>query len=93
MQTDKQSVRQGEEFEVTISLENPLEVELTECELEIEGPGTLKPMEVKIKYVKDNEWNIILPFIMIGGPISMGIRWTWGKKMTNTVFQLWRVYH
>ena len=54
MQTDKQSVRQGEDFEVTISLENPLEVELTECELEIEGPGTQKPMEVKIKYVKRN---------------------------------------
>ena len=44
-------MRQGEDFEVTITMENPLEVQLTECELEIEGPGTQKSMELNIKYV------------------------------------------
>ena len=49
LQTDKESVKQGEEFEVTLSFTNPLDVPLTECEMELEGPGTHKAMKVPVK--------------------------------------------
>ena len=49
LQTDKESVKQGEEFEVTLSFTNPLDVALTECKMELEGPGTHKAMKVPVK--------------------------------------------
>ena len=49
LQTDKESVKQLEEFEVTLSFTNPLDVALTECEMELEGPGTHKAMKVPVK--------------------------------------------
>ena len=48
-QADKERVIKGEEFEVTVRMENPLEIPLTECEMSLEGPGTQKAMNVPIK--------------------------------------------
>ena len=39
----------GEEFEVTLTFENPLDLALTECEMQLEGPGAQKPKNVNVK--------------------------------------------
>ena len=40
----------GQSFRVEVSFENPLPVNLTKCELRVEGPGLQKPVVYKQKY-------------------------------------------
>ncbi|RXG55143.1 Protein-glutamine gamma-glutamyltransferase K [Armadillidium vulgare] len=43
-----ESIERGEECRLDFSFENPLDETLTECQLSIEGPGLLRPKEIKI---------------------------------------------
>ncbi|XP_069106575.1 hemocyte protein-glutamine gamma-glutamyltransferase-like [Argopecten irradians] len=41
-------VREGDRFKVTVTFKNPLPISLTQCSLEIEAPGLLKPKTFKL---------------------------------------------
>ncbi|RXG56573.1 Hemocyte protein-glutamine gamma-glutamyltransferase [Armadillidium vulgare] len=46
--TAPESIERGEECRLDFSFENPLDETLTECQLSIDGPGLLRPKEIKI---------------------------------------------
>ncbi|RXG54888.1 Hemocyte protein-glutamine gamma-glutamyltransferase [Armadillidium vulgare] len=46
--TAPESIERGKECRLDFSFENPLDETLTECQLSIDGPGLLRPKEIKI---------------------------------------------
>ena len=51
MQVSKKEVKVGEEFEVFISFTNPVKVDLTALEVNLEGPGISNSKELCVGYV------------------------------------------